>query len=82
MDGVRYAHARVSICPCMSRSLNVLKAEILAELQKYKPKARLAALTHSRGEKVHKGGLDLRHTVDQIAQLLEELDGYRPSLGG
>ncbi|KAG1670738.1 hypothetical protein FOA52_013965 [Chlamydomonas sp. UWO 241] len=63
-----------------AKTLTTLKAELLSELQKYKPQARPTALVARRGGRVHQGGLDLRHTADQVSGLLQELEAYRPSL--
>eukprot|EP00955_Chlamydomonas_euryale_P107773 365800-Chlamydomonas_euryale.AAC.26 len=59
-----------------------MKEEILVDLQKYKPGARTVGLTNNFGDKIHKGGLNLRTTVNQIMELLGELEKYRPSIGG
>ena len=64
------------------RRLRQLKSELLAELQKYKPRAHSNALTFERGDKVNAGGYDLRHMIEQINSLLSDLQQYRPAKGG
>lgn len=59
--------------------LKKLKSDLLVELQKYKPRAHSNALEFSRGDRVNIGGLNLRHTVEQINKLLTDLQQYRPS---
>jgi hypothetical protein len=60
--------------------LKKIKVEMLAELQKYKPAGRASEVVFDRGDKTV-GGLNLRHTVNQIHKLADELQQYRPSKG-
>eukprot|EP00200_Dunaliella_tertiolecta_P006549 CAMPEP_0202347866 /NCGR_PEP_ID=MMETSP1126-20121109/6050_1 /ASSEMBLY_ACC=CAM_ASM_000457 /TAXON_ID=3047 /ORGANISM="Dunaliella tertiolecta, Strain CCMP1320" /LENGTH=319 /DNA_ID=CAMNT_0048939489 /DNA_START=258 /DNA_END=1217 /DNA_ORIENTATION=- len=53
------------------------KQELLVELQKYKPRAHSASVSHNRGSKVT-GGLSLRHLAKQLDHLIQDLMQYRP----
>lgn len=60
--------------------LKKIKAEMLAEMQKYKPTGRSNEVVFDKGDRTV-GGLNLRHTVNQIHKLADELQQYRPSKG-
>uniref|UniRef100_A0A7S0RGA9 WW domain-containing protein n=1 Tax=Chlamydomonas leiostraca TaxID=1034604 RepID=A0A7S0RGA9_9CHLO len=62
-----------------AKRLKKLKATLLGELQKYRPRGHKPAVTHDRGDKAS-GGLSLRYTVNQINTMLDELQQYRPSV--
>jgi len=61
-----------------AKRLKKLKAELQAELQKYKPRSHSNSLMFDRGDKVHNGGLCLRFVVNQIQAMVEDLKQYRP----
>ncbi|GFH15163.1 WW domain-containing protein [Haematococcus lacustris] len=50
-----------------------------AELQKYKPRAHKACVSHDKGQGPL-GGLCLSHTVKQLHVLLDDVAQYRPSV--
>ncbi|KAJ9511868.1 hypothetical protein QJQ45_004547 [Haematococcus lacustris] len=56
-----------------------LKAKTQAELQKYKPRAHKACVSHDKGQGPL-GGLCLSHTVKQLHVLLDDVAQYRPSV--
>jgi len=57
------------------RKLKALKGELLAEVQKYKPRSHKPAVS---SDQVASGGLKLKHTIQQVQALIRDLRQYRP----
>lgn len=58
------------------------KAQLLQDLQKYKPRAHAAAVAADKGSKSTPAGLELRRLALQVRALAQDLMQYRPSQGG
>lgn len=64
-----------------SKKLSKLKSQLLADLQKYKPRGHAAAVVADKGSKREAAGLELRRLALQVRAMAQDLRQYRPTQG-